>query len=193
MTEYERRINNFDHLPYRKMRKAKVQKPFIHYEPLKPWEITVIKIYAIITLCIASSSLILSAEGRQVAIIIYAGFTQLFSYVFLYVSLRNFKVYLIWFSFGVIHFILYLCFKADIELEMVNGNPSRLLINTLPLLLLFQLLRYFSMKAQRREFVVPAKGGGPDIIERKNVSGIDYLILLIYLGTWFGLIVLFWG
>jgi len=175
------------------MRKAKVQKPFIHYEALKPWEITVIKIYTIITLCIALSRFVLSAEARPEVIIIYAGFTQLFSYVFLYVSLRNFKVYLIWLSFGVIHFILYLCFKADAALEMVNGNASRLLINTLPLLLLFQLLRYFSMKVQQREFVVPAKGGGTDIIERKKISGIDYLILLIYLGSWFGLIALFLG
>ncbi|GGB22056.1 hypothetical protein GCM10011500_42700 [Mucilaginibacter rubeus] len=47
------------------------------------------------------------------------------------------------------------------------------------------------MKAQRREFVVPAKGGGPDLIENKRVSGADYLIMLIYIGTWLGLTMLF--
>lgn len=117
--------------------------------------------------------------------------TQLFSYIFLYVSLRNFQVYLIWLLFGIIHFILYLYLEGDAELQMVRGYPSRLLVNTIPLLLLFQFLRYLSMKVQRREFVVPAKGGGPDLIENKKVSGADYFIMLIYIGTWLGLTMLF--
>lgn len=140
---------------------------------------------------IALSRFILSTEGRQVAVIFYAMLTQLFSYIFLYVSLRNFQVYLIWLLFGIIHFILYLYLEGDAELQMVRGYPSRLLVNTIPLLLLFQFLRYLSMKVQRREFVVPAKGGGPDLIENKKVSGADYFIMLIYIGTWLGLTMLF--
>ncbi|MFB0499288.1 hypothetical protein [Mucilaginibacter sp. NFR10] len=162
------------------MRKAKVQKPFIHYEPLKPWEIVLIMIYAVITLCIALSRFILGTESRQVAVIFYAMLTQLFLYIFLYVSLRNFRSYLIWLCFGAIHVILYLYFKGDYDLELPNGNASRLLLNTIPLLLLFQFLRFLSRKCQDRDFVAPAKGGVSDFIENTTT---DYVLFVLYIAS----------
>jgi hypothetical protein len=171
------------------MKKRKIPKPFIYYEGLKYWEKATIVIYALITLGVALSPCVLSLVFRRDAIIGYAIMTQLSFLLFLYVSLRNFRFYLIWLYFGVIHFILFLCFKGSSELKII-GNPSRLLANTLPLLFLFQMLRYFSVKAQQREFVSPAKGYEGDLIENKKPTGADYVISIIYVGMWFGLTIL---
>jgi len=120
----------------------------------------------------------------------YAAIFQIAIYFFLYTSLRNFKSFLIWFGFGIIHLILFLIFKGDSKLQMKRGNASNELINSIPLLLLFQLMRYISLKIQHREFVMPSKGGGTDLFENKNPSPTDYLILIIYMGSFTGLNIL---
>ncbi|SDE17220.1 hypothetical protein SAMN05216464_104217 [Mucilaginibacter pineti] len=169
------------------MRKVKIKKPFIYYEDLKPWEFTVAVIYALATLGVIVTCYLGSGDTKQITIIMYGGLPQMFLYFFMYVSLRNFRSYLIWFGFGIGHLILYFIYKGDLELQMYRGNPSAGLVNTIPLLLLFQLLRYASRKIQRREFVAPAKGGGPDLIENKKVTFIDFAICMIYIGSWLGL------
>ena len=73
---------------------------------------------------------------------------------------------------------------------MQHGNPSTGLVNTIVLLLLFQLLRYISLKMQHREFVAPANGGGPDLIENKKVTFADFTVFIIYMVSWFGLTML---
>ena len=55
------------------------------------------------------------------------------------------------------------------------------------LLLLFQLLRFLSIKIQIREFVAPSKGGNYDIVYNVKVSNTDKILFFIYMGSWFGL------
>jgi len=169
------------------MKNTKIQKPFIHNEALKYWEKAVFVIYSIVTLSIASSRLFFSEGVRQTGIFMYATLTQAFLYIFLYVSLRNFTSYLIWLFFGAIHVILYLYFKGDYDLELPNGIASGPLLNTIPLLLLFQLLRFLSREFQKRDFVVPSKGGGPDLIENKELTGTDYILFTVYMASFCGL------
>jgi hypothetical protein len=73
---------------------------------------------------------------------------------------------------------------------MYRGNAANILLNTVILLLLFQLLRYLSLKIQHREFVAPAHGGGPDLFENKKLTFADFVIFVIYTGSWFGLCML---
>lgn len=70
---------------------------------------------------------------------------------------------------------------------MYRGNVAIGLVNTIILLLLFQLLRYVSLKIQHREFVAPQKGGRTDLFEDKKVTFSDYIVFVIYVATWFGL------
>lgn len=69
-------------------------------------------------------------------------------------------------------------------------------INTILLLLLFQGLRYFSLKFQRREFVNPAKSYSytkpytKDIFENKKVLPIDWIALLVYMVAFLSLTIL---
>ncbi|MDB5150137.1 MAG: hypothetical protein JWQ57_4157 [Mucilaginibacter sp.] len=83
--------------------------------------------------------------------------------------------------------MLFLWFRNAIELDTEMANPSVALANTLPLLLLFQLLRFFSINVQQKEFGVPSKGGRTDWIEDKKITGIDILIGVIYMGACVGL------
>ncbi|SDI10449.1 hypothetical protein ACRQ5D_09125 [Mucilaginibacter sp. P25] len=169
------------------MKNAKIQKLFIHYEELKYWERVVFVVYAIVTLCLASSRLFFSEGVRQTVIFMYATLTQAFLYIFLYVSLKNFRSYLIWLCFGTVHVFLYLYFKGDNDLELPNGTASGPLLNTIPLLLLFQLLRFLSREFQKRDFVVPTKGGGPDLIENKQLTAADYILFTVYMASFCGL------
>lgn len=172
------------------MRKKATPKPFIYYDSLKPWERVCMLLYAIITVGVTLTLVFGKPEIKQVTIIMYIVLSQLGMYFGLYTSLRNFTAYLLWFSFGVVHLILFFCFRGNPTIEMKRGNPTVGLLNTVVLLLLFQFLRYLSLKFQNREFVAPPKGGGTDLFENKKVTFADFVIFVIYMASWFGLIVL---
>ncbi|MES2276413.1 MAG: hypothetical protein V4592_10345 [Bacteroidota bacterium] len=158
-----------------------MRKPFIFFEKLKEWEIIVPLLYGILTFLIFNN-----VEEAGSFISMYVILSQLFLYLFLYVSLRNFTTYLIWCAFALIHAVLYFKLKDNPALQMYRGNEASGLINTIILLVLFQLLRFFSFKIQGREFVAPSKNG-IDLFENKSVTYADYTICLIYMIVGFGL------
>ena len=162
-------------------------KPFLYSNELKQWDIVTIVIYVLFTLSVFITYSSGSANAAQLTLITYVVLTQLGIYFFLYGALRNFKLYLIWCGFGVLHVIMYLLFRGNPKLDMVKGNPSSGLLNTIILLLLFQVLRFLSIKIQIREFVAPSKGGNYDIVYNVKVSNTDKILFLIYMGSWFGL------
>ena len=172
------------------MKKIVNPKPFVYYDTLKPWESVCMLLYAIVTVGVTLTLVFAKPEAKQVTIIMYIVLSQLGMYFGLYTSLRNFTAYIFWFGFGLVHLILFLCFRGNPAIEMYRGNPTVGLLNTTVLLLLFQVLRYLSLKIQHREFVAPAKGGGPDLFENKKVTFADFVIFVIYMGSWFGLTVL---
>jgi hypothetical protein len=73
---------------------------------------------------------------------------------------------------------------------MHKGNVSGFLAITIVLLLLFQALRIISVKLQKWELVAPTKGGGKDLFDNRIVSVWDYIFFVIYMSSWFGLVVL---
>ncbi|TWI97179.1 hypothetical protein JN11_03639 [Mucilaginibacter frigoritolerans] len=172
------------------MSKAANKKPFIYYESLKPWETVCMLLYAIVTVGVTLTLVFAKPETKLTTIIMYIVLSQLGMYFGLYTSLRNFTSYLLWLGFGVVHILLFLFFRGSPTIEIYHGNPTIGLLNTIVLLLLFQFLRYVSLKIQHREFVAPAKGGGPDLFENKKLTFADFVIFVIYMGTWFGLTML---
>ncbi|MFD2145013.1 hypothetical protein [Mucilaginibacter antarcticus] len=172
------------------MRKKGTHKPFIYYDSLKPWESVCMILYAIVTICVILTLVFAQPETKQTTMVMYIVLSQFGMYFGLYTSLRNFKAYLLWLSFGIVHLILFFCFKGNPTIEMYRGSPTVGLLNTIILLMLFQFLRYLSLKFQNREFVAPAKGGGPDLFENKKVTFADFVIFVIYMGSWLGLSVL---
>jgi hypothetical protein len=162
-------------------------KPFLYSTELKQWDIVTIVIYVLFTLSVFVTYSSASANAAQITLLTYVVLTQLGIYFFLYGALRNFKLYLIWCGFGILHVIMYFIFRGNPKLDMVKGNPSFGLLNTIILLLLFQLLRFLSIKIQIREFVAPSKGGNYDIVYNVKVSNTDKILFFIYIGSWFGL------
>lgn len=113
----------------------------------------------------------------------------------LYISIRNFKAYLIWLGFGLFHLLISIYSILSGQTLNYNGHMG-IGINTILLLLLFQGLRYFSLKFQRREFVNPAKSYSytkpytKDIFENKKVLPIDWIALLVYMVAFLSLTIL---
>jgi len=165
-------------------------KPFFYFEALKRWEQIVIYSYIFITITLFFFYNNVEPSGKEGILIAYAIGTQLSLYFGLYTSLRNLKSYLIWCFFGLLHLLVYFLTKSDQSLEMARGNASIILINTIPLLILFQVLRYISLELQHREFVAPAHGGGKDLFENKKVTFVDFIIFIIYIGVCVGLFIL---
>ena len=164
-----------------------MQKSFIYFENLKQIDKILIGLYSIFSFLVLVICSFAQLELKKNLLIIYIALSQLGLYFFLYVSLRNFKSYLIWLAFGIAHLLLFFILRKNAQFEMPSGNAASGLGNTTILLLLFQLFRYFSLQTQKREFVAPVKGGGKDLIENVKISSIDFVICLLYMLSWAGL------
>ena len=64
---------------------------------------------------------------------------------------------------------------------MLNGNASQGLRNTVVMLVLFQVLRFVSLKIQNLE-LVPADRSGFNDLDERIISMADYILLFIYFG-----------
>jgi len=163
------------------------KKPFIYFNKLSKDHITLVVAYFIFTTIIIFICISGSTDAAQIALIGYVVATQLAGYFFMYKALRDFTTYLICFGFAVLHILLYFLFKGNPNLEVVKGNISSALLNSFALLVLFQILRYFSLKIQKREFVVPSHGGGKDLFDNIEPSPTDYALFVIYFASFGGL------
>jgi hypothetical protein len=162
-------------------------KPFLYSDQLKRGDIITIVIYVLFTLGVFITYSLGSADTAKATLLAYIVTTQLGIYVFLYRALRNFKLYLIWCGFGILHIVMYFLFKGDHKLDMANGNPSSGLLNTIILLLLFQVLRFLSIRMQQREPVVSSGGDSDDNVDKVKPSVTDKILFFVYVGSWIGL------
>lgn len=110
----------------------------------------------------------------------YALLTQLGLYLLCYKSLRNLTAFAIWLGIGVFHLYLYFKLRDVATLQMFRGHSSTPLRNTIPLLILFQILRFFSAKIQGQELVAPSGGATTDLYDERRVNGLDFLFFFIY-------------
>jgi hypothetical protein len=160
--------------------------PFFYNQPLTRVDKFTLFIYTILTLALIGFYLF-NKDDSGVWLMGYAVLTQLFSFFFLYVALRNAAFFLVVYGFGLIHLIMYFLMVDHFAIQTVNFSYLATLRNTIVLLTFFQVLRWLSIKIQNREFVVPTKGGDTDLIENKKTSFADYVFLFIYIGAWGGL------
>jgi hypothetical protein len=161
------------------------KKPFIYFDRLTDWDIVVIVSYFILTIFVIFNCILWGVYAADI-LFFYALLPHLAGYFFLYKVLRNFTMYLVCFGFAVLHILLYFLFKSKSNFEMVKLNPLPGLINSIILLIVFQILRYLSLKMQKREFVVPSRGGGKDLFDNMEPSAIDYALFVIYLASFYG-------
>ena len=162
-------------------------KPFIHFEPLGSWDKIAVFAYLTFSILFLLINFYSSFAAKGEILIVYVVLLQLLSYLLNYKSLRNFRCYLVWLSFAVFHLLLFFLLKNNPSYSAPKARITGILPNTIILLLLFQGLRFLSLKIQHRELIAPVKGGGKSLLENKEVSLTDFSLFIIYMTCWFGL------
>lgn len=158
-------------------------KPIFHFDKLRPFDKWTIGLYLILTLRL--SNYFLSTENvasKRDLIFGYAFLTQLALYGFCYKSLRNTTVFFVWVVIGLFHLYLYNTLKDDTTLQMFRGHSTTPLRNTLPLLVLHQILRVVSLKIQGQELVSPSRGFTTDLFDERKVNWLDFILFFTYCG-----------
>lgn len=167
---------------------SKLKRSFFYFEKIEIWEKWIIGVYFLFTLLICLCYAWCSAEVKQDTLILYIIGPQLSFYLFLYKSLRNFKFYLFWFLAGIIHFVVYLLVTGDYYKQMSDHKELAPLEfrNTIILLIFFQLLRWTSIKLQRKEFVMISRTG-KDLFDEREYTFVDFLLFAMYMAAFVGL------
>ncbi|OWP62336.1 hypothetical protein CDA63_14720 [Hymenobacter amundsenii] len=162
------------------MRQQKrVTRHLFYFTKLKAWDTITITAYLFLSLLLWQYSKISEYSEAGDAIFCYGIFTQLFLYFMNYKSLRNASVYFFWVLVGFIHFVVYFYLKDNPALQIANKHPVTILRNTIFLLLLFQILRFISLKFQAMELV--AVGRGPiDAFDGRKITIIDSISTIFY-------------
>ena len=96
-------------------------------------------------------------------------------------------MYLIWVGFALVHLYFYLQLKDVNSLQNFQGHAAQGLASTLILLVLFQVLRYISLKTQGQELVCPSRSL-TDFFDNRIITGIDFLLFIVYIAACFILI-----
>jgi hypothetical protein len=164
---------------------AKSQSIF-HVDKLSNWDKWTIGLYLFVSLVCYLIFLTSSIENSKTKILIfYPVATQLFLYLLNYKSLRNFKVYTFWLGIGIVHLVIFFYLINHFSGLGISKNTIFGFRNTLPLLLIFQILQLASLKFQRKELVCPSRGGSPDIFDNRKITIWDTLLFFIYIGSFF--------
>jgi hypothetical protein len=158
-------------------------KPVFHFDKLKPLDIWTLGLYLVLTVGLACY--LVSTEdivNKRNWIFGYALGSQLALYGLNYKSLRNLTVFFLWTGIGILHLYFYYHLKNDTSLEMARGHAAIPLRNTIPLLIIHQLLRLVSLKIQHKELVVPSRGFDSDIYGERRVNWLDFILFILYVG-----------
>lgn len=158
-----------------------MRKNIFYFESLKKFDYISITAYLLISAILFIYCYKAPQEVNQTILLGYGFGTSMLLYGFCYRSLRNLTVYFIWMVIALIHFLIYLQLMDIPDLEMKNGHAAIGLRNTLPMLILFQILRFANIKIQNQELVAPARGSNTDIFNERRVNIADIISFVIYL------------
>ena len=120
---------------------------------------------------------------RKNLLIGYALGSQFLLYFIGYASLRKTAVFGVAIGIALVHLYGWFHWHIDPALLTKRGHAATGLRNTLPLLLLFLMLRWISRKWQQQELVAPSRGTSTDIIEGRPLTFADYLLAVVYFVT----------
>jgi len=157
-----------------------MENKFIRYEKLNKWNILTLCLYLSLSIFLLIYNL--QSNYNHEDLIFFYGFgTQFFLYLFQYRALRNFNYFLIWLGIGFVQFCIFIVLKRTPEFILVHSNTIFGLRSTLITLLLFQLLRFISLKIQGKELIAPPKGTTPDFYDSRKGTTIDFVCFIIFL------------
>ena len=159
-------------------------RTIFYFDKLKSWDRVTIILYLLLSIALwYYFDNTTNSRSQRSLIFYYALGTQFCLYFFNYKSLRNLTVYIFWTLIGILHLLIYFQLKDNLLLENERGHAAAALRNTLVLLLLFQVLRFISVKTQQKELVCPSRVNKTDLFDERQVTFIDFVLFVIYLGT----------
>lgn len=103
--------------------------------------------------------------------------------------MRNLKVYIFCCTIGILHLFLYYLLKENASLLGLKNNVVISLRNTIILLILFQILRFVSLKTQKQELVGVGRNN-KDVHSTREITRIDIILEVTYIATAFILLCL---
>lgn len=119
------------------------------------------------------------ADSKPDFLFTYAIGTQLGLYIFYYKALRNLSFYFVWFGYGAFHWLLTVFFMDNPA--NIDETIIKILKNTLPLLITFQVLRGLSLFVQNQELVSPNSSSLTSIHDNRRVNIVDFLLFFTYI------------
>jgi hypothetical protein len=162
----------------------KMQKPLLYFEKIKLWEIGIMVSYVLLSVEFCFFLRFAKSEIQNQSLYFYAVFTQLFLYHMFYKSMRNLNVYVYCLFIGILHLCLYQLLKENASIINLQNNKIISLRNTIILILIFQFLRFISLKTQNKELVCISKNKR-DILDGREITRIDSILYAIYIATTF--------
>ena len=157
-----------------------MENKLIRCYKLSKWNIITVCFYVLLSFFLWSYYFENKTDQKQ--ILFYYGFgTQFFIYGCQYRALRNFNYFLIWTVIAIIHFCIYLTIKDFSELAFVNGHAALGLRSTIITLLLFQFLRFISLKIQNKELAVPSRNGKTDLLDERKITIVDIICFMVFI------------
>jgi hypothetical protein len=131
-----------------------------------------------------------SSQSQQFWLFFYSFLTPFFLYLFGYVALRNLTYYFLWVIIAIIHFAICWQIKDDQSLFMYKGSAAPGLKSTIFALVLFQILRFASLKIQYQELVAPSRGSRTDLYDERKINFLDMIFFLVYIGSVLALVLI---
>jgi hypothetical protein len=154
--------------------------PIFYFEKLKTWDKVTIGLYLTVSVGVVFYAYGEGPSGREWLLWFYPFLTHLFLYFFNYRSLRNLTVYFIWCAIGLVHLIIYLYPGDPVQKQPITEFAAKGLRNTILLLLLFQVIRFISIKTQGRELVCPGNSY-TDLFDERKITVIDAVLSFTYI------------
>ncbi len=150
--------------------------PVFYFKGLTTAQKWSIGIYLIITFV-----LFFIFERDSEYILAYCVISQIGLYLFYYKALRNLTFYLLCLGIGGLHLVLFNLILADHQSTLTLIQYASNLRNTLPLLVLFQILRCLNLLIQDQELVSPQRSSFKDMHDKRYVMPTDYLFFVVYI------------
>lgn len=164
-------------------------KSLFYSTKIKVWEIGIMIFYVLLSVELFFFLRFAEGETQNHCLYMYTFFTQLFLYSLFYRAMRNLKVYIFCFTIGILHLFLYYLLKENATLIGLKNNVVISLRNTIILLILFQILRFVSLKTQKQELVGVGRNN-KDVHSTREITRIDIILEVTYIATAFILLCL---
>jgi hypothetical protein len=157
-----------------------LEQPYFYFKKLDGWNIAGMVGYISFSLIGCIYCIAFTPEELPLFLLCTTVFTQGLLYFLGYKALRNMTFFLAWFAIALVQLFIYWLIKDIAVLEMHRPPAGVGFRNTVPLLLLFQLLRFISLKIQGIELIMPPRIDQKDEHDNRYGTFFDFIFFLTY-------------